>query len=745
MPPAAAVVAGAVLAGVGSFAAGATIFGLSAGLTAVIIGATNLVLGLGASFLAEKPSVDLPNLSSFTARAQNRTQTLRQPITPRRLVYGEARVAGPMIFAESTGNNRFLHLVVALGQGPFEAIDEVWLNADPIFSDDLDSDGLVTAGKYKNKVRIKKYLGEADQVADPDLVDEVASWTAAHRLRGMAYIYLRLEFDRDLFPTSIPNPSAWVKGRKVADVRQGGSPVVWTPNAVLCTRDYMLDQTLGLGAGPDEFDDDQAAAGANVCDEFVTVLDADFTASAVSEADDAIDLDLPRLSLQTGDVVQVSSTDALPAGLQAGINYFAIPVRRRQTDHKDPRIRLAASYADALTGTAVDLTDAGSGTLTVTKKGEPRYALSGVVETDRPPSSIIEEMLTAMGARAVYGSGQWRVLPAAWALPSLSLDENDLRGPIEVQTKITGRDRFNAVKGIFVSPERDGQPDDYPPAVNALYQAADGGRRKFRELSLPFTTRANQAQRLAKIALERHRQEISVTARWSLRCLQVQAGDRVELTNQTYGWDRKVFEVEAWALIFEESDSDAPALLVEMGLRETAAGIFEFDSGLEETRVDLAPDTNLPNPFDVAQPTGIGVFTQITLTAAGDIVRNILVTWMLADDFYVVNGGHYQLRFKKSSATFWQQSWTIDGADNSAQTPPVNLDESYDLEIRSVNHLGITSPYARVFGYVVGSSGAGVTSKVDEGLVSESVTNFVDEGLVSQAVTVTNDEGAIGS
>ena len=73
--------------------------------------------------------------------------------------------------------------------------------------------------KYREKVRIKKHFGYDDQVADANLVADVTQWTTAHRLRGKTYMYVRLEFDSDVFPNGVPNITAEVEGKKVYDPR----------------------------------------------------------------------------------------------------------------------------------------------------------------------------------------------------------------------------------------------------------------------------------------------------------------------------------------------------------------------------------------------------------------------------------------------------------------------------------------------------------------------------------------------
>ena len=61
-----------------------------------------------------------------------------------------------------------------------------------------------------------------------------------------------------------------------------------------------------------------------------------------------------NINLMNYSKVQVSSTTTLPAGLSAATNYFVIKVT-------DTTCKLATSYANAVAGTAINITDAGTG------------------------------------------------------------------------------------------------------------------------------------------------------------------------------------------------------------------------------------------------------------------------------------------------------------------------------------------------------------------------------------------------
>lgn len=72
-----------------------------------------------------------------------------------------------------------------------------------------------------------------------------------------------------------------------------------------------------------------------------------------------------NINLLNYSTVQVSTTTTLPAGLSAATNYFVIKI-------SDTTCKLATSYANAVAGTAINITDAGTGTHTINTL-LPRY------------------------------------------------------------------------------------------------------------------------------------------------------------------------------------------------------------------------------------------------------------------------------------------------------------------------------------------------------------------------------------
>lgn len=92
-----------------------------------------------------------------------------------------------------------------------------------------------------------------------------------------------------------------------------------------------------------------------------------------------------NINLMPYTTVQVSSATTLPAGLAAATNYFVIKVT-------DSTFKLATSYANAVAGTAIDITDAGTGVHTLNTL-LPRYTNGAGVQ-----AIMLNTNATALGA-----------------------------------------------------------------------------------------------------------------------------------------------------------------------------------------------------------------------------------------------------------------------------------------------------------------------------------------------------------
>jgi hypothetical protein len=215
---------------------------------------------IGAAINALTPK---PSIQAATTAQTGYNVTTTSSVADHQIIYGKTKVAGVRVFDATTGgSNETLHRVLAFTGHEIDSFDQIYLNDELVT---LDGSGNVTSpSRYNGYVTIKKHLGSPDQLADSTLVAAVPEWTTAHRLRGIAYLYVQLQFNQDVFPNGVPEALAVIKGKKVYDPRT--NTTAWSDNPALCLRDYITSTTYGLGESIDNLDDTLFITAANVCD-----------------------------------------------------------------------------------------------------------------------------------------------------------------------------------------------------------------------------------------------------------------------------------------------------------------------------------------------------------------------------------------------------------------------------------------------------------------------------------------------
>jgi len=227
---------------------------------AYVIAVTTIIgVSMGVSrLLAPK----MPSMSDLNDRGI----MTRNPTAPRQIIYGQAKVSGPIVFLATSGaKNEYLHLVVALAGHEVEEIGEVYFNEDLVLTG--SGDGYATgkyaaSGSYTGSL-IHKHLGTTTQTVDTTLQSDFpVDWDSSHRLQGIAYVYCKLTFSNEIFVGGIPNISCVVKGKKVYN--PSTLAPAYSANPALCLRDYLTDADLGTGMDAGEIDDGSVMAAVTV-------------------------------------------------------------------------------------------------------------------------------------------------------------------------------------------------------------------------------------------------------------------------------------------------------------------------------------------------------------------------------------------------------------------------------------------------------------------------------------------------
>lgn len=576
-----AAVAGSVLAGA---AIGAVSFVTYAGIAAAasfIAGAAlnNVLRGSGGKN-------NVSGYQSAAQQAQARTQMIRSPSAVRQIIYGEVMASGALVFAASSTDNSKLHLVIAIAGHEVEAIGTFYLNDKAVGT--LDGAGAPIVGsQFYGLATFKIHLGSTTQTVDADLFAERVGWGAFHRLRGVAYVYVKLTYDKNQFATGIPNVRCVVKGKKIYDPRT--TLTAYSNNAALVAYDYLNNY---LGAATAEIDAASFISAANICDEAV----------------------------------------ALAAG-----------------------------------GT------------------ESRYTANGVILTDTKHRDAMHSILSASGGALTCPQGSYRLDVAAYTAPVIAWDEDILRAPIRVRASVSKKDLFNAVKGQFISPSNYWQGADFPPVKNTTY-ATDDGAEIFQDIQLPFTTSGTTAQRLARIMLEKSRQGITVEMPCKLSAIKVRPFENITLTIDHLGWSAKVFKVITTKL----SDNGG----VDLMLQEEASGVYDWSAS--ETTHDVAPNTNLPNPFSVGMCGNVQMAEELYETTGSAGVRSkATLSWAAPEDAFVVD---YEVEYKLSSSGTWMEIFDVRGTQYEFyDLAPA----SYDFRVKARNIMGVVGEYTPAKTFIV--------------------------------------------
>lgn len=318
-------------------------------------------------------------------------------------------------------------------------------------------------------------------------------------------------------------------------------------------------------------------------------------------------------------------------------------------------------------------------------EGEKRYTCNGAFTTGTEPAEVLNNLLSSMGGLLWYGQGKWRVKASAWTAPTVSFDENDLRSGISLSTRHSRRDNFNTVKGTFRGSESDWQPADYPEVSDPAFITADNGIINTLDFPLPFTSSSLTAQRIARIALNRNREQLTFSASFGMRAFQVQVGDFVNITNTRFGWTDKAFEVTEWTFGLTEGLD----IQVRMTLREISEGVFTGATGA----VFESNNTTLPNGFRPV-PFGLGLSSEVRVI--NEHLTNVIFAEVTSSEPFNVE--RVEVQFKKSSDTNWRVAGVGDlGVFEILDTE----DETYDIRARTYSYLGIRSDWETQTGFVV--------------------------------------------
>ena len=526
----------------------------------------------------------LKKLSTAGAENKGTLFNIREAAAAQEYVYGQVRKGGILTYIDETGtDNKYLHIVIVLAGHEVEEIGDIYIN-DEIVT--IDGSGIVTTARWKSKIRIIKRDG-SQTTADATMVAD-AGVASTFIGESIAHLYVRLQYDADVFGAGIPTFTAVVKGKKVYDPRT--SNTVWSDNAALCIRDYI---TSAYGLADSTVNDTFFSAAANDCDD-------------------------------------------------------SIPI-------------------------------ASGGT-------QDRYTINGVVRADSTTGSALADMMQSCNGALYYSGGEWKLRVGVYEAPVQSFTLDDLRSAITLPTKMSRRDNFNSVIGTFINSSAGWVEADYPPITSAYFlDTEDNSIENEMDLPLLMVTNDARAQRIAKQALFRSREQMTISADFSLSALGVEVGDIVDLTIVDYGFTNKEFEVKSWKLVITEEGGVRVSLI----LRETSEEAFAWDA--EEQEI-VDNNSNLPAYYEVGN-VGVTLAGELRLVNE-QVVGALLVTVTTDSD----QADQFEVQYRQYGATSFKSL----GRSTSNNFEAVGVtDGAFDVQARAINAIGIRGDWTTVSNYYI--------------------------------------------
>ena len=539
-----------------------------------------------------------------------------QPDSPKQVIYGQTRVGGAVTYIESVDNNSNLLQVICIAGHPVEEIGDIYVNDTRVANANVGS-GSANGGS----------VDDANWKSGSNIVVNVFKGNGSNNTAALASLYT-LTDNADVNSTDFTGNDTsflFTNFEYNKDVFTNGIPTI---NAVVKGKKVY-----------DPRKDSTSAA-----------YDSGLGVSTHRKTDDT------TWEYSNNPALCILDYITQDHGLNTGYD-----------DIDDTEWATEADICEE----SVTLAD------TTTQN---RYELNGVFTRDMAPQEVIPAMLSSCGGSLFYAQGKWILRVGKYRTPlSPVFDEDDLRGPLSIDTKTSRRDIFNAVTGKVSSPDEDWIPTDYPMITSSTFETEDGGDRNTLELPLPFTTNMEMAQRLAKQTLYKAREQIVVSAKFGLKAFQARVGDNIKVTNSRMGWNEKIFEIIGWKFAYGEG----AALEVDLTLKEISSAVYDWNA--EETSFS-SNNTTLPRYNYAPQPSFDGSpTTEVIIQSDGTTTANAEVAWTVTDAKYV---NDYVLEWKRTGETDYQSLITT---NLYSRITGVEVGETYDLRISSRNRLGIQS------------------------------------------------------
>ena len=325
------------------------------------------------------------------------------------------------------------------------------------------------------------------------------------------------------------------------------------------------------------------------------------------------------------------------------------------------------------------------------------FDTNAVIDTSRKIIENVRELVKGCRGYLPYSSGKYSLVIETTGTASITLTEDDILNGYNLSSP-SKNERYNRCIVSFVNPDRNFQVDEvqFPPIddsglpsadQHATMKNADGGillegRFDFKTITSPY-----QAEEMAEIILRRSRESLTLSLNVSFDAYDLAIGEIVNITHSSLGFSAKPFRIIE--ITFNEDYT------IGLSLVEYQATHYTWATKTQQATI---PTTNLPNPFTIQPPSSITLDDQLIEYNDGTVIVALDITIGASSDSFV---DYYQVEYKlNADANFIIYS---QGKGLNHRVLNVIDQQTYDVRVKAVNTLGVSSTYVSASRTIIGA------------------------------------------
>jgi hypothetical protein len=326
------------------------------------------------------------------------------------------------------------------------------------------------------------------------------------------------------------------------------------------------------------------------------------------------------------------------------------------------------------------------------------FESNAVLDTSKKILENVRELLKGCRGYLPYTQGTYKLVIETTGTASLTLTEDDIIGGYTLSSP-SKNEKYNRVICSFVNPDRNWQTDEvqFPPIddsgldsadQHATMKASDGGfllegRFDFGKV----ITNPYQAEEMAEVILRRTRESTRLSINVSFSAYDLAIGDIVNVTHSSIGYSAKPFRILSMKF--------NPDYTLGLDLVEHQNSHFTWSEKSQQT---TAPSTNLPNPFTIQPPASVTLDDTLVEYNDGTVIVALDISIGASTDSFI---DYYQVEYKKST----DSNYIIYAQGSGLNHRVLNVidQETYDVRVKAVNTLGVSSSYVTAQRTIIGA------------------------------------------